>query len=79
MEGAADLRVRTDGGELLVEFEEMNEFREAFGFLCHLFNEVVWTGGKFHGSFFGAENIELLFVFKDSNVWITCKTIQKIF
>lgn len=71
--GAADLRVRTEAGELLVEFEELNEFRGALYFLCHLCNEGVWTGGKFQGSFFGAENIELLFVFEDSHMWITCK------
>ncbi len=77
MEEAADLRVRTDAGKLLLEFEELNEFRGVLGFLCHLCNEVVWTGGKFQGSFFGAKNIELLPVFKDSNVWITCERSVK--
>lgn len=72
-EEPAHLRVWTDTGKLLVEFEELNEFRGELGFFCNLWNVVVWTGGKFYSSFFRAKNIKLLFVFQDSNVWITCK------
>ena len=43
----ANLCIRTDAGKLLVEFEELNEFRGVLGFLCNLCNEVARTGGKF--------------------------------
>lgn len=72
---AAHLRVWTDARQLPVEFEELNELRAEFGFLCDLGDEVVWTGGEFQGSFFGAKHIELLFVFQDSNVGITWKRV----
>lgn len=55
-----------------MEFEEANEFGELLGLLRHLCNEGAWTGGKFQGSFFGAENVELLLVVKDSDVRVAC-------
>lgn len=76
-EKTAHLRVWTDAGELLVESEELDKFRGELGLFCNLCNKVIWTGGKFQGSFFGVENIKLLFVFQDSNVWITCKRSMK--
>lgn len=72
MEAAADLRVWTDTGQLMLEPKELKEFRAALDSLHHLCNVAVWTGGKFQGSFFGAENIELVLVVQDSDEWIAC-------
>jgi len=56
-----------------VESEELDEFGEELGFLRHLCNEVAWTGGKRQGGFSGAEDVELLLVFQNPDVWVTCK------
>lgn len=68
-----DLREVTDAKILLVKFEDQKEFRGALSCFCHLCDEVIRPGGKFQGSFFGTKDIELFFVSKDPNMWISCK------
>lgn len=72
------LRARTDTGDVLLEPEQLKEFRWELGSLQNLWDELVWTGGKRQGSLSGAEGVELLLVFQESNVWITCKKQNKI-
>lgn len=73
----ADLKVRSGARKLLVKLQEMNELRGDCGFLCYLCNKVICTGSKVQGCFFGAESIQLVFVFENTNVWISCERCIK--
>lgn len=77
LEEGTDLTVGTDPGMLLVESEELKEFRETFGLFFHLRYKFIWTGRKFQGCFFGSESKQLVLMFQDSNRWITCKNTIK--
>lgn len=73
----ADLKARSDAGKLSPKLQEMNELRGDCGFLYYLCNKVICTGGEVQGCFFGAESIQLVFVFENTNVWISCKRCIK--
>lgn len=76
-EMVADPGGGADVGKLQVEPQEAVQFWGRLGFLLHPQDDVLWVGGKLQGGFPGAENVELLFVFQEANVWISCKRIKK--